>query len=64
MSHSAVISNNKMIIVSGTSDSGNSNDIWSFDFTTKAWTEISLDDENIETEEYTPIKILSKELIK
>ena len=50
MLHTAVISDdNKMIIVGGKSNSGNSNDIWSFDFTTKTWTEVSLNNENIQT---------------
>ncbi len=41
--HTAVISNNKLIIIGGKSSSTSSNDIWSFDFTSKKWTQISSD---------------------
>jgi N-acetylneuraminic acid mutarotase len=40
--HIAVLSkNNKMIVIGGESNSGSLKDIWSFDFTTKSWTEIN-----------------------
>jgi len=50
MFHTAAISSdNKMIIIAGKSNIGQHNDIWSFDFTTKTWTELLSDNKDIST---------------
>ncbi len=39
--HTAAISDSKLIIIGGKANSGAINDIWSFDFTTKKWTQVN-----------------------
>lgn len=39
--HSAIIADGKLIVIGGKASSAPINDIWSFDFTTKKWTQIS-----------------------